>query len=255
MSADSTTSLLTVFLLGVSLGLTACAVTCLPFIGTLAFGKAGGRRAGLIDMGLFLGGRLLAYSMLGGLAGLVGAGFVKWLVGGLGNLIIGSVACLTALLLVVPGRKNRGTCGRPQKLANFPPFLLGIALTLIPCAPLATLLATAAAGASAMQGALLGMVFGLGALLTPMLVLIPACASVGEHLRNDQPWLEELLRFGAAVVLLLIGCRRIATVSPEAALVSLLLCLAAACLLLRRRPGQTPIPVAVVPVVFRQRAD
>lgn len=254
MPAETTTSLLTVFLLGVSLGLTACAATCLPFIGTLAFGKAGGRQSGLIDTGLFLGGRLLAYSALGGLAGLIGAGFVKWLAGGLGNLVIGSVACLTALLLVVPERKGRAACGRPQKLVNFPPFLLGVALTLIPCAPLATLLATAAAQPSAGQGAMLGLIFGLGALLTPMIVLIPACASVGAHLRADQPWLARLLRLGAAIVLLLIGCRRLAAVSPEAGLAALLLCLGAAVVLLRRRPGSgSASPVA--PIVFRPRAD
>ena len=253
MPAETPTSLLTVFLLGVSLGLTACAATCLPFIGTLAFGKAGGRRAGLVDTGLFLGGRLLAYAMLGGLAGLVGAGFVKWLAGGLGNLVIGGVACLTALLLAAPPQKHHAVCGRPQKLASFPPFLLGVALTLIPCAPLATLLATAAAGSSAGQGALLGLVFGLGALLTPRLVLIPACASLGGHLRGDQPWLAGLLRLGAAVVLLLIGCRRIATLSPLAALL-VLLCVLLAALLMHWRRSRAP-RAPVFPLVFRAGAD
>lgn len=255
MQAETSTSLLTVFLLGVSLGLTACAVTCLPFIGTLAFGKAGGRRAGLIDTGLFLGGRLLAYSVLGGLAGLVGAGFVKWLAGGLGNLLIGVVACLTALLLAIPSRKSHATCGRPQKLTNYPPFLLGIALTLIPCAPLATLLATAAAGSSVGQGALLGLVFGLGALLTPMIVLIPACASVGAHLRADQPWLADLLRLGAAVVLLLIGCRRIASVSPEMAVAVFVFCLCFGAWLLRRRPSVSVAPANTHPVIFHRTAE
>jgi len=255
MPAETSTSLLTVFLLGVSLGLTACAVTCLPFIGTLAFGKAAGRRAGLIDAALFLGGRLLAYTLLGGLAGLVGAGFVKWLAGGLGNLVIGGVACLTALLLVAPSRKNHATCGRPQKLAVFPPFLLGIALTLIPCAPLATLLATAAAGPSAGQGALLGLMFGLGALLTPMIVLIPACASVGAHLRADQPWLADLLRRGAAVVLLLIGCRRIASVSPEMAVATFVLCVSASAWLLRRFRDASDAEADAHPVVFHRAAE
>jgi thiol:disulfide interchange protein DsbD len=255
MPAETPTSLLTVFLLGVSLGLTACAATCLPFIGTLAFGKAGGRQAGLIDTGLFLGGRLLAYSTLGGLAGLVGAGFVKWLAGGLGNLVIGGVACLTALLLAAPARQSHAACGRPQKFANFPPFLLGVALTLIPCAPLATLLATAAAGPSAAQGALLGLVFGIGALLTPMIVLIPVCASIGANLRADQPWLAGLLRLGAAAVLLLIGGRRIASVSPNLAIAALLACLVVAGWLSRRRPGAARTEAEARPVIFHRAAD
>lgn len=223
MPAEASTSLLTVFLLGVSLGLTACAVTCLPFIGTLAFGKAAGRESGMVDMGLFLGGRLVAYTTLGGISGVLGAGFVKVLADGLGNIVIGLVACLTALLLVRKGQPDHARCRLPGKISKMPPFFLGVALTLIPCAPLATLLATAAAGQAAAQGALLGFMFGMGAMLTPMIVLIPASASIAARLRGDQPWLADVLRIGAALVLLLIGCRRIATVSPDLALACLLI--------------------------------
>lgn len=252
MPAEASTSLLTVFLLGVSLGLTACAVTCLPFIGTLTFGKAAGRQSGLVDMALFLGGRLAAYTVLGGLAGLLGAGFVKVLADGLGNVVIGLAACLTALLLAAQNSPDHARCGRPGKLAKMPPFALGVALTLIPCAPLATLLATAAAGQAAGQGALLGMIFGLGALLTPMLVLIPASASIAARLRADQPWLADVLRLGAALVLLLIGCRRIASVAPDLAWASLLLLLPLGVYL--ARPRVTAAPSSSVRPLRFQRA-
>ena len=251
MPAEASPSLWAVFMLGVSLGLTACAVTCLPFIGTLTFGKAAGRASGLADTALFLGGRLLAYTLLGGIAGLLGAGFVKFLADGVGNVVIGLAACLSALLLAGQGQPDHARCGQPGKLAKMPPFILGVSLTLIPCAPLATLLATAAAGQAAGQGAVLGFMFGLGALLTPMIVLIPASASIAARLRSDQPWLADVLRLGAALVLLLIGCRRIASVTPELSLACLLIGLPLGIWLAWPR-NSSVVPVAVHPVVFHK---
>lgn len=221
MPVDPQVSLWAVFMLGVSLGLTACAVTCLPFIGTLVFGKAAGRRSGLLDTALFLGGRLFAYTLLGGLAGALGAWFVKVLAAGVGNVAIGLAAVFSAVLLFARNDlSGHAGCGQIGAIGNLSPFLLGVALTLIPCAPLATLLATAAAGEAIDRGALLGFMFGLGALLTPMLVLIPAGASIAGSLRGDQPWLAGILRNGAAMVLTLIGCRRIVTFSIELAVVA-----------------------------------
>ena len=87
-------------------------------------------------------------------------------------------------------------------------MLLGIGLTLIPCAPLATLLAAAAAGGSSFQGAYYGLLFGLGTLLTPMLVLIPSVASIGQALKTDRSWLLPWLRSGASLVLVLLAYTR-----------------------------------------------
>jgi hypothetical protein len=89
------------------------------------------------------------------------------------------------------------------------PFLLGSMLTLIPCAPLATLLAASAAGGSIGRGAYLGMLFGLGALMTPMLVMIPVAAGFGRHLRQECKWIAPWLRCGAATTLLILGKGRL----------------------------------------------
>lgn len=225
MATELLSTLASVFLLGVSLGLTACALTCLPFIGTYVLGKAEGRRSGMIDAGLFLCGRLFAYTTLGALAGGVGTWFVKHLADGYGNLIIGIASILSAALLLYSGKGAHATCGNLQRQA-LSPLLMGIALTLIPCAPLASLLASAAAGNSAAHGALMGFTFGAGALLTPMLVLIPATASLAERLRIEQPWIAGLLRHLATAVLIMIGVRRIAAVDESLASIALVVAVA-----------------------------
>jgi thiol:disulfide interchange protein DsbD len=207
MLPDPAVSGFSVFLLGLSLGLTACAVTCLPFIGTFALGKAEGRSSGMRDTAYFLGGRLISYTLLGALAGALGAWFVRELAAGAGNLVIGLSSLFAAAWLIWPTPTHRG-CRPARRFAKLSPMLLGIGLTLIPCAPLATLLAAAAAGGSSFQGAYYGLLFGMGTLLTPMLVLIPSVASIGQALRTDRAWLLPWMRAGASLVLVLLAYTR-----------------------------------------------
>ena len=67
------TTLFSIWLLGVSLGLTACTATCLPFMGTWILGRGGSQMQALRDTALFVSGRIVAYGLLGGLAGGAGA--------------------------------------------------------------------------------------------------------------------------------------------------------------------------------------
>lgn len=214
MLPDSDISAFSVWLLGASLGLTACAVTCMPYIGTWAFARGGDGPEAWRDALVFLGGRLTAYVFLGAFAGSLGSWFVRELSSGIGNLAIGGSAIVAAAWLAWPPRAH-AICGGMKRGDSLSPFLMGATLTLIPCAPLATLLAAAAAAGSATHGAYLGGVFGLGALLTPMLVLIPACALFGNHLLQHQAWLKPWMTRGAIVVLLVLAQARIDPVKGE----------------------------------------
>lgn len=204
MPVEGDISAVSVLLLGLSLGMTACAVTCLPFIGTWAFGRAESQSGAWRDTLSFLGGRLMAYTALGGISGGMGAFFVRQLSAGIGNIVIGLVAVLAATWLLWPS-VNNPKCSIRSRLHGLPPLLLGAALTLIPCAPLTTLLAAAAAGGSIERGAFLGLMFGTGALMTPMLVLIPVAAGLGRHVRLERHWIIAWVRGGAAAVLLYLG--------------------------------------------------
>ncbi len=204
MPVDGDISAVSVLLLGLSLGMTACAVTCMPFIGTWAFGRAESQSGAWRDTLSFLGGRLIAYTTLGAISGGTGAFFVRQLSAGIGNIAIGMVTVLAAAWLLWPSAADP-KCGFRTRLHGLPPLLLGAALTLIPCAPLTTLLAAAAAGGSIERGAFLGLMFGTGALMTPMLVLIPVAAGLGRHIRLERHWIITWIRGGAAAVLFYLG--------------------------------------------------
>jgi thiol:disulfide interchange protein DsbD len=221
-----------VWLLGVSMGLTACTVTCLPFMGTWALGRASGQREAFLHTSVFLAGRVTTYTILAALAGAVGLGLAQALGGPLGNALIGAASILAGLWLLakpagkscsaVPGYAALSAGAVPpaptftapirihrRKADSLPPLFLGAALSLTPCTPLASLLALAAHAGSAAQGASYGLAFGLGAAMTPILVLVPLAGRLGRELRAGRPWLSRWLIWSAAAVLILLGVRRL----------------------------------------------
>lgn len=214
-------SLATVWLLGVSMGLTACTVTCLPFMGTWALGRASGQTEAFVHTGVFLAGRVTTYTLLAALAGAAGIGLAKAMGGAWGNAAIGGASILAGLwLLAKPSGKACGavppapTLVAPirihrRKADSLPPLFLGAALSLTPCTPLASLLALAAHAGSAAQGAGYGLAFGLGAAMTPILVLVPLAGRLGRELRAGREWLARWLLWSAAAVLIVLGIRRV----------------------------------------------
>ena len=219
--ASGRVGLFTVWLLGVSMGLTACTVTCLPFLGSWLLGRGGDSEEAMLHTGLFLAGRVTTYGLLGALAGWAGSGLGRALGGAWGNALIGSASIAAGLWLVAAGQARR--CGRqagPPATAplrfrprsrgtHLPPVFLGASLSLTPCTPLASLLTLAAQGASLCQGAAYGLAFGLGAAVTPLLVLAPLAGRLGRALRADRRWLGRWITAGAALVLIVLGLRRL----------------------------------------------
>ncbi|MBI4986677.1 MAG: sulfite exporter TauE/SafE family protein [Rhodocyclales bacterium] len=212
--------LLSVWLLGVSMGMTACTVTCMPFLGTWALGRASGSVEALAHTATFLAGRMSTYTLLGALAGMAGLGLAKALGSGLGNAAIGGASILAGVWLAlrpVTGCRSAPPAARPLRFErnarrrrdSLPPLFLGAALSLAPCTPLASLLALAANSNSAAQGASYGFVFGLGVAVTPVLILVPLAGRLGREVLASRQWLAGWLNLAAAAVLVVLGLRRL----------------------------------------------
>jgi len=212
-------TLATVWLLGVSMGLTACTVTCLPFMGTWALGRASGQREAFVHTGVFLAGRVATYTLLAALAGAAGLGLAQALGSAWGNAAIGAASILAGLWLLAKPQGHACGAASPapsfqpvrfrRKADSLPPLFLGAALSLTPCTPLASLLALAANTGGIGAGATYGLAFGLGAAMTPILVLVPLAGRLGRELRAGRAWLSRWLLWSAAAVLILLGIRRL----------------------------------------------
>ncbi|OOY51858.1 urease accessory protein UreH domain-containing protein [Solemya velum gill symbiont] len=196
-----------VWLLGLSVGFTTCTAVCLPFLGTWALGQGQGGAAAARDTAVFAAGKIAAYAVLGGAAGLVGEALLYWLKGDVGHWLIALTAIISGIWLVLPRQAHR-RCGmsRNQRLS---PFSMGFALSFTPCAPLAALLAASASTGDLLVGAVYGTLFGLGAALTPLFIVIPLLGKLGLKLQQDKPWMGQWLLWMGGAVLILIGLRRL----------------------------------------------
>ncbi len=198
-----------VFVLGLTVGLTACTVTCLPYLGTWAIGRGQGAQAALLDTASFAFGKILAYALLGMLAGWMGEALISILNGALGHWLIGIAAIFAGSWLALSVSNPIKPCNQAKRGQHTSPFILGFALGFTPCPPLGALVGACAALGSPALGFYYGGIFGVGAAITPLFLVIPLLANFGRALQNDREWLKKWLYRGAGGVLIVIGLRRI----------------------------------------------
>ena len=78
---DTEVGLFSVWVLGLSVGLTTCTAVCLPYLGTWAIGQGQGGRSSAIDTGAFALGKISAYALLGAMAGAIFTGGIWYALG------------------------------------------------------------------------------------------------------------------------------------------------------------------------------
>lgn len=206
--APQAVSLVSIWVLGLSVGLTACTATCLPFMGALVVGGGHSPLNAFRQTGAFALGKVLAYAVLGAVAGLFGEILLDVIESNLGHWLIGGASILAGAFLVFSHKVAKG-CSTSRFFQGAPPFVLGFVLSFVPCAPLAALLAAAALGADPLHGLAMGMAFGLGAALTPLFVVVPLLSHLGREMVNERPSLMIAMRWTGAIILIALGLRRI----------------------------------------------
>ncbi len=206
--------------LGLVFGMSSCTIACLPFLGPVFIASEGGVRRSWRIMLPFSLGRLTSYALLATAAGFTGqilgnsaaSHELRWLLG-MAAVILG-----VAMLLRRPGQ-DQNLC--PKKQNNEVPlrrdlrsessqalmpgglFLLGAGMALSPCAPLGSVIFSAAVGASAWHGLWLGLSFGLGAIVIPTIFYGIGFAWFGNRLREQlHNSHKHIVRLSAALLIL-----------------------------------------------------
>jgi sulfite exporter TauE/SafE len=209
-------------LLGLSFGAGPCNIACLPYLGPVFLGSNSSISSSWRIILPFSLGRISGYSLLGLLAGMVGAGIENGLDSGGTRLIQGGAILLVAFALLI--RRQKGdTCKPPGNgvpvefssttgISRGPDpslpaglFLVGAGMALNPCIPLTTIILAAAATGSGLSGALLGLAFGLGAALLPALLFGIGVAHLSREIRHHLThWLPRLEQ-GSIALLFVLG--------------------------------------------------
>lgn len=204
-------------LLGLVFGMGSCTIACLPYLGPVFIAAEGGvGRSWRIILPFSLG-RLGSYAALAAIAGLSGQFLGHGAAGRELRWLMGAAAILVGvtMLLRCPGG---GGCTRRHKdtplrrgvrflsAGTVMPgglFLLGAGMALSPCAPLGSVLFSAAVCASAWHGLWLGLGFGLGAIVIPTIFYGIGFAWFGSRLRErlcDSH--RHIVRLSAALLIL-----------------------------------------------------
>jgi thiol:disulfide interchange protein DsbD len=152
--------------LGILYGIGPCTVFCAPVIVPLIVAFSDGGKDGVKQTFIFSAGRILSYAVLGAVSGLAGSA----LIGAAPREAIAAVIIGLGVLVLL--RRYPQKCGFACKVkGKHASFSSGILLGLAPCYPLIGLLTLAALSNSPVTGMIMGLVFGIGTTVTPLLIL------------------------------------------------------------------------------------
>ena len=167
---------LQIFGIGFSFGLAGpCFLICAPVLITYIAGSKKAWREVFKDIFVFLSGRLLAYILLGALAGFSGAALKKITGSSLSSYLqklAGAVTILFAIIVLT--NKNNGACRTDHgKIYNFTGvFVFGLLTGISPCAPLLALLFDITLmSKGAVDGMIYAFFFGLGTFLSGLITI------------------------------------------------------------------------------------
>jgi sulfite exporter TauE/SafE len=167
------------FLIGLTFGMAGpCLLSCGPVLVTYLTAKKRSLAASIRDTFVFLSGRLLAYLLLGYLAGLSAVALKKFL--GPQNTIFlkplaGAISIFFGFIVIFDRRQSLGECpysSGAKVRDTLGLAALGFVIGLSPCAPLIALLSEIALiSKTAFSGILYALSFGLGTFISGIVVI------------------------------------------------------------------------------------
>jgi len=194
---------LSLFLLGAANGLLFCSFSCLPFLGPYLLGVGRGFKGGMIATAVFIAGKLIAYSVLGGMAAF-GGHVLQLDSGGWFRFALGVPLILAGLSIPFV---NRNRCGSSCGMRSISFFGLGLVASLVPCPSLTAVFALAAQSGKVFFGVAYGMIFGLGLILSPLIVIGGGLSMISEKIREETSRFVPVVQTLSILVMVLMGVR------------------------------------------------
>jgi thiol:disulfide interchange protein DsbD len=203
-----------VLVMGLFYGLTMCNFSCIPLIGPYIFGTQGGTqggfRRGFDATAIFVLTRIVTYTLLGGLSGLVGSVALEsldsaWLLTAAGGLILAIGA--RVVFKSKSSCQNQGVVQGPERPAWVHMMTLGFSTSLMPCLPLTAVLLYAATTQSFLIGCALALMFGIGTSASPLYYIGGATGWLAEKIRKEIPRFRGALRIISGIILAIFGIR------------------------------------------------
>jgi sulfite exporter TauE/SafE len=166
---------------------------------------------------------VITYGLLGLTVGLVGGSFiVEGVYAYYGAIIFGISVALIGVWIAVRRRPGKMGCACPQDATwiqriwhRIEPregnggegsaVAMGLLIGLVPCPPLIALLVFAAAVGSAYTGLVLGLLFGIGTVISPIIIIAAAAGWFSDRIAKEAPLMRISVRRFAGLMLVLLG--------------------------------------------------
>jgi cytochrome c-type biogenesis protein len=167
---------LSIFIIGLSYGATACMFSCMPFLSPILVSNSNNTRDALGVILPFSLGRIVSYILIAVVAYLSSALVKKMLDDNqIFSLILGMSTIFMGAYLLYRSFNTMRTCAQTTPLIKntrlnaLGLFAIGATMSLNPCAPIMTLLAVAANSSNVYSSIGFGLFFGMGAVIFSIL--------------------------------------------------------------------------------------
>jgi sulfite exporter TauE/SafE len=196
---------LSVFIIGLSYGTTACMFSCMPFLTPLLISNSNSTKEALGVILPFSFGRVFSYTMLAVIAYL-SSFWVKKILDdtlisntllGLTTIIIGIYIFYKSFITVKSCNLRKEISAREGKRSKIGFFAIGASMSLNPCAPILSLLAVAVNSKAVYEAVGVGLFFGVGAVLFSILfygfIFSKFIRGVLNQFAGYKLWIERLM--------------------------------------------------------------
>lgn len=204
---------------GLVYGMAVCTASCLPYLAGYIAGVGAGFRKGFSITLIFSSGRIAGYAVIGAVVGIL-SGLLRLFVSAdalspfqiYSAIAFGVVTILIGVFVLIKYRSPKCDCNpaATSKLAaagkrrfgfDFGAFSLGLSRGLILCPPLMAFLLVSVPFSSPLASVSLAVLFGVGTVLSPMLLLGGATG----WLLNKAPLFRKYVSIGGGGILILLG--------------------------------------------------
>lgn len=235
--------LFSLLIVGAAASLSICTFSCVGYLAPVLLAEGAGWRSGVRESFLFMSGKILLYTTLGGMAAWTGSKIPPQAMT-YGLPVSGAFLILLGVWLYVrreterkcaraggterfrlnphgnantdvgrtagPGLVSRITAGRfavRQPGRGGVLFLGGLLTSLVPCPAVLALLTLAAAAPSVLLGFAYGLAYGVGLLVSPVLLAGGGLSLMARRIRLEAASMASVIRTVSAVVIILSGIR------------------------------------------------
>ena len=206
------------FFMGLMTGMSYCTVGCAPFLSTYVMGTASRTGDGIQLYGMFALGRIITYSVLGVITAGLGSAVIvnteEMPVVFLCGLVLVGLGVLLCFHRVNLECRCAKTAGLRERMASHLTgsshircFAAGVILSTIPCPPLLGMLTYGLQSSSPLGSSLLMLLFGLGTVLSPLLIIVGLAGLFAQQIKRKVPHYTMLFQRVAGVIFIAMGGR------------------------------------------------